>query len=114
MRAVNMRWRGKDYTIPATKAFQIGEQIEDIVTIAEISQWATKPKMHKLARCYATMLRFAGCKVADATVFDEIMGAQADADGNMAAAQAIGALAELLTGGSPDGDGDPAEKTSAS
>jgi len=114
MRAVEMQWRGKKYTIPATQAFQIGEQIEDIVTLAEIAQWASRPKMHKLARCYGTMLRFAGCKVADATVFDEIMGAKTDDHGNFAAAQAIGALAELLTGGSPDGEGDQPEKTSAS
>jgi len=114
MRAVNMRWRGKDYTIPATQAFQIGEQIEDIVTLAEIAQWGQRPKMHKLARCYATMLRFAGCKVADSVVFDEIMAAKEDVDGNLAAAQAISALAELLTGGSPEGDGTPTEKTSAS
>lgn len=114
MRAVNMQWRGKEYTIPATQAFQVGEQIEDIVTLAEISQWASKPKMFKLAKCYAIMLRFAGCKVADSVVFDDIMSAKEDANGNLAAAQAIGALAELLTGGSPAADGEPAEKTSAS
>lgn len=109
-----MQWRGDTYTIPATQAFQIGEQVEDIVTLAEIAQWASRPKMHKLARCYATMLRFAGCKVADSVVFDEIMAGKADADGNLAAAQAIGALAELLTGGSPAGEGDAPEKISAS
>jgi len=37
MRAVNMRWRGKDYTIPANRAFEIGEQVEDIVTLAEVA-----------------------------------------------------------------------------
>ena len=72
MRAVEMQWRGKKYTIPAAQAFQIGEQVEDIVTLAEIAQWASRPKMHKLARCYATMLRFAGCKVSDAEVKQEI------------------------------------------
>ena len=95
-------------------AFQIGDQIEDIVTLAEISQWAVKPKMFKLARCYGAMLRFAGARVADTDVFTEIMTAKADADGNLVAAQAIGALAELLTGGAPAGTGDAPEKTSAS
>lgn len=114
MRAVVMSWRGKEYTIPATRAFEIGDQIEDIVTLAEISQWAAKPKMFKLARAYGAMLRFAGARAADADVFTDIMAAKADADGNLVAAQAIGALAELLTGGAPEGKGDAPEKPSAS
>lgn len=114
MRAVKMQWRGVEYTIPANRAFQIGEEVEDIVTLAEIAQWGARPKMHKLARCFATMLRFAGCKVADATVFDDMMAAKEDASGQMVAAQAIAALAELLTGGAPEGEGDAPEKTSAS
>lgn len=114
MRAVTMQWRGAEYIIPANKAFQIGEEVEDIVTLAEIAQWGARPKMHRLARCYATMLRFAGCKVADATVFDDMMSAKEDAGGQLLAVQAIAALAELLTGGAPEGEGDMPEKTSAS
>lgn len=114
MRAVSMSWRGVEYTIPATSAFKIGEEVEDIVTLAELAQWGTRPKMHKLARCYGTMLRFAGCKVADATVFEDMMSASADASGQLVAAQAIAALAELLTGGAPEGAGDAPEKPSAS
>lgn len=116
MRAVEMQWRGQTYTIPATQAFQIGEQVEDILTLVELREWSTRPKMHKLARCFGVMLRFAGCKVADSVVYSEIMSSKPDANGSVAAMEAMNGLAKLLMGGATDGDGDgeAPEKTSAS
>lgn len=97
MRAVNMHWRGKDYNIPANRAFEIGEQVEDIVTLAEVATWGNRPKLFKLAKVYGAMLRFAGCKVADTTVLEEITPGQ-DGDQN-AAAGAVTALVDLLLSG---------------
>ncbi len=115
MRAVEMTWRGKAFTIPATQAFEIGEQIEDIATLADIAAWGAKPKMFKLAKCYATMLRFAGAKVADATVLEAITPVDGQEQG--AAAEAIKALIDLLLAGAKpakEGEADPPKKDSAS
>lgn len=115
MRSVEMRWRGQDYTIPAAKAFQIGEEIEDIATLADIASWGSRPKMFKLAKCYATMLRFAGAKVADATVLEAITPVDGQEQG--AAAEAIKALIDLLLAGAKpakEGEADPPKKDSAS
>lgn len=107
-----MQWRGKNYTIPATSAFEIGEKIEDIATLADVASWGNRPKMFKLARCYGEMLRFAGCKVADATVLEAITpvaGQEQDA-----AATAIKALVDLLLTGAPEpgAEAEPPKKTS--
>lgn len=102
MRAVKMQWRGKDYTIPANKAFEIGEQVEDIVTLSEVAAWGNRPKMFKLAKVYGTMLRFAGCKVADTTVLEEITPVQGKEQD--AAAAAIAALVDLLLSGAKASD----------
>lgn len=117
MREITLSWNGKDYTIPASKGFQIGEQIEEIVTLGDIATWAQRPRMFKLARCYATMLRFAGCRaVTDAQVFEAIMGADGDAQAaSEKAAQAMTALVEVLVGGAPIAtEGDAPGKASAS
>ena len=111
MRAVEMTWRGKAFTIPANRAFEIGEQVEDIVTLAEVASWGSRPKMFKLAKCYGAMLRFAGAKVADVTILEEITpveGRQQEA-----AAQAVNALVDLLLSGAKGGgDSEPPKKTS--
>lgn len=114
MRAVNMTWRGVDYIIPANKAFDVGADIEEIMTMADIAHWQVRPKLRKLAKAYGAMLRFAGCKVADVTVFDDMMSVQEDAGGQVPVFAALAALAELLTGGAPEVEGDMPEKTSAS
>ena len=113
-RAVNMKWRGVEYTIPATKAFEVGSEIEDIIPFTALMKWGNSPHMHKLAKCYATMLRHAGCKVADVTVFDAMMG-RGDASDNASdlGAAAVMALVQILTGDSA-GSGDEPGETSAS
>jgi hypothetical protein len=112
MREVKMRWRDVDYTIPATKAFEIGERVEDIATLAEVASWGHRPKMFKLAKCYGEMLRFAGCKVADTVVLEAITpveGKEQDA-----ASDAIKALVDLLLTGAKttEGEAEPPKKTS--
>lgn len=112
MRSVELAWRGKTYTIPANRAFEIGEQVEDIATLAEIGSWGSNPKMFKMAKAYGAMLRFAGCKVSDNMVLEEITPGNGDTG---AAAATIKALIDLLLcGAKSSGDGDAPEKTSAS
>jgi len=112
MREVKMTWRGRDYTIPANRAFAIGEQIEDIVTLADVASWGHRPKMFKLSKAYGEMLRFAGCKVADETVLEAIT--PVDGKEQDAASNAIKALIDLLLSGAKPADSEapPPEKTS--
>lgn len=114
MPAIRMKFRGADYVIPANRAFEIGAEVEEIVTLGEIGTWGNRVPFFKVARCYGAMLRFAGAKVTDGEVHGEIMGnlaaagkARAD-DGTtgaeIAAMAAVSALVTLLMGGAPQAD----------
>ena len=116
MASITLTWKGKTYTIPEKKAFEVGDQIEDILTLSELAAMAERPKFHKLARCFAVMLRFAGCRVSDMEVHSQMMtqiknGAQED----LVAANAVAALMAVLMDGAPeDGGGGSPEKPDAS
>jgi hypothetical protein len=118
--AILLRWKGADYRIPAEKAFAVGEQVEDVVSLAEIGGWGAKPKFFKIARAYAVMLRFAGCKVSDADVHAEITvsllnAAKGGADNaeELFAIAAIRQLSAVLTMGMSEALGDDAEGETA-
>lgn len=106
-----MTFRGKEYRIPDEKAFAVGEQVEDIVTLPELMSFGTAPKFHKVARCYGAMLRHAGAQVSDREVYAEMMaqiaavGTEGDAEAAKAvlATQAVGALIAVLMDGVPTG-----------
>lgn len=114
-----LTWRGAEYRIPDERAFEAGERVEDVVTLGELMSWGNAPKFHKLARCFATLLRFAGCKVSDREVLADMM-AQIKAGGaegeQLVAAQAVASLVAVLMDGAPtDGAGDTTGgKTTAS
>lgn len=119
MRAIRLSYAGREYTIPAERAFEIGERVEDIATLSEIHSWAKAPKFFKIARCYAEMLRFAGCSVSDREVHAEMMAQIKKAGaggGEMMAAQAVFALIAVLMDGAPEDDeaSDEGKKTKAS
>lgn len=138
MREIRMSWAGTDYVIPETKAFQIGERIEEIATLGEILGWMQAPRFFKMARCLGEMLRFAGCKVNDTEVHSALVGSLgkvADADAEAGAgtdagstsapapgpedgyAAAVFALVALLMGDAPQdtsGQADPRGKAAAS
>lgn len=100
MRDIAFEYGGREYRIPATRAFAVGEQVEDIATIAEVASWAKKPRFHKIARCYGAMLRFAGASVSDEEIHRDILsGALAGNTEKLAlAGQAINALLLILLG----------------
>ena len=109
---IKLTWNGKDYTIPEKKAFEVGDQIEDILTLSELAAMATRPKFHRLARCFGVMLRFAGCKVSDREVHSQMMtqiknGQEED----LVAANAVSSLMAVLMDGAPEDEGgDSSEK----
>jgi len=121
MKAIRLKFRGADYVVPANRAFELGCQVEEIVTLGEIGTWGGKVPFFKVARCFGTMLRFAGARVSDEEVFSDIMAnlRSAGPEGGaaeIAAVAAVQALAACLMGGAPlaDGEQDAPEKTTAS
>ncbi len=126
MTAIRMNWRGEAFVIPAHKAFEVGAAVEEIVTLGEIGTWGTRVPFFKVAKCYGTMLRFAGAKVTDAEIHAEIM-ANLQAAGKarvaggadpaeLAGMVAMNALVACLMGGAPpsDDEAEPAGKPTAS
>ena len=116
MADIVLNFRGQSYTIREGSAFEVAEEIEDIVTLGEITTWGRNPKFTKISRCFGTMLRFAGCDVSDQTVYKDMMAsitrlaAKGDEDQarGLMAAQAVSALMAVLMGGAPMGDGEDA------
>lgn len=103
---IKLTWAGKDYTIPEKKAFEVGDEIEDVLTLYELAAMSEKPKFHKLARCFAIMLRCAGCKVSDRDVHSEMMRqVRTGAGEEMVAANAVNALMAILLDGAPEAEG---------
>lgn len=79
MRAVLIEFRGQTYTVPAHRAFALGDAVETIAPLATILTWQTNPPFRVLARCYGALLRFAGVQIegraiTDEEVFAEIIG----------------------------------------
>jgi hypothetical protein len=73
MADIVIRFRGQEYRIPDTKAFQAGELVEEIASLQEVLGWLKSPRFHKLARCFGALLRFAGCEVSDREVKAELL-----------------------------------------
>jgi hypothetical protein len=117
MASIRLTFRGQDYVIPENRAFEAGEAVEEIVTLSELVGMRTRPRFHKLARCYGELLRYAGCRVTDREVHSEIMGGLKGREAKAeAAAAALNALIEVLMDGAPDDGGEDEDvgKTSAS
>lgn len=125
MKSISLTFRGQTFTVPETRAFDLGAAVEEVVTLAEIATWGRHPRYFKIARAFGVMLRFAGCKVSDAEVKAEIDASitaavergdgPEDAVGEIFAVQAVQQLQEVLFDGAPTTGGDAApEKTIAS
>ena len=119
MNKITLKFKDESFTISESQAFEVGEVVEDVVTLPELAKWGESPKFFKLARAYGAMLRFAGCKVSDQEVHAEMMGQIRNAeDGGeeILAAQAVANLIAILMNGAPEEDDDEAapEKKKAS
>jgi hypothetical protein len=111
MKQISVDWAGKTYTVKEDQAFALAEEIEDIITLAELGDMGEKPKFIKLSRCYAAVVNFAGGYADPKEVHSEIMASikgegpagKADMLANLA-----GGLIDMLMDGAPEptGDGD--------
>lgn len=117
MADIKITWRGQAYSIPDSKAFQIGERVEEIATLGEILGWLQQPRFFRMARCLGEMLRFANCKVSDTEIHAQLVStAGKDGQGESFAA-AVFALVDLLMGDAPKdggGKGDSSGKPASS
>jgi hypothetical protein len=73
MADIRIEFRGKEYLIPESKSFAVGELVEDVASLPEILDWLRRPRYFKMSRCVGTMLRFAGARVSDSDVHAELM-----------------------------------------
>jgi hypothetical protein len=65
---VELTWRGDPYVIPPKRVLAAIEQVERVITLGELAN-PTQLPLARLARAYATLLRFAGCSVRDDEVY---------------------------------------------
>lgn len=113
MADIVIAFKGEEFVIPESRAFEIGERVEDIASLPEVISWAKRPKFFKMARCIGEMLRAAGGRVTDKQVHTQMM---ADFQGGNPAAYftALAGLVAVLMDGAPQGGGGEPEKTDAS
>lgn len=114
MAEIKIVFRGDEFVIPESKAFAVGELVEDIATLQEVFSWLRSPRYFKMARCLGAMLRFCGSRATDEEVHAELMAQLTERRGE----ELIGAvytLTSVLMHGAPQskGGGDT-EKDSAS
>ncbi|MES2814468.1 MAG: hypothetical protein V4720_06200 [Pseudomonadota bacterium] len=119
MADIRLTFKGADYVIPDDRAFELGERLEDIVTLGQMAKLFADPKFYTIARCFGTMLRYAGCKVSDREVLTEMMDrlkAGGPGAGRSTAIEALAQISAVLMDGAPtDGaESEAPEKTEAS
>lgn len=68
---VVLHWAGLDYTVPAKKMMGAIARIEDHVTLPELQAYGERGAvpLSRLAAAFASVLRYAGAKVADEDVY---------------------------------------------
>lgn len=108
---IDITWKGKDYSIPANETFELGEEIEDVISLAEISNMAQKPNFRRIARCYSIILNFAGAHTNPQEIHSVMMdqmknGEEAEQLGLITSA--IQTLLAILMDGAPEEMGEGA------
>ena len=88
MRGIKLTWAGKPYLVPASKAFQVADQIEDVVPFSQISAVLQEMKIAKLSRIAVIILRAAGAK--NVTEEDVYLHLKSERDRMLSAAMAGG------------------------
>lgn len=119
-----LKWKGEEYRIPESRAFEAGAALEEVVTLSELQSYGTRPKFFTIAKATGSLLRFAGCKVSDLEVKREIDASimRATTDGaekseveGIFAVNAVEQLIGVLFDGASDSEeGEAPGETSAS
>lgn len=72
---VTLKWKGKEYTIPANEVLPVLADIETKMTFGELQQAAAVPEkapLGTMSQVFGIALRAAGCKVSDEEVYFSI------------------------------------------
>jgi len=104
MADIVLTFRGEEYVIPETRAFEIGERVEEVASLPEVLSWAKSPKFFKMARCIGVMLRAAGGRATDKEVHKQMM-ADFTAGNPTAYFAALASLVAVLMDGAPESKG---------
>lgn len=110
---IKIIFRDEEFVIPETRAFEVGERVEEIASLPEVISWAKNPKFFKMARCIGVMLRSVGGRMTDKDIHKQMM-ADFNAGNPAAYFTALAALVGVLMDGAPQSSGGEPEKTDAS
>lgn len=113
MADIILNFRDEEYVIPETRAFEIGERVEEVASLPEVLSWAKTPRFHKMARCIGVMLRAAGGRMTDKEVHKQMM-ADFTAGNPAAYFAALASLVAVLMDGAPESKGGEAGESAAS
>jgi len=107
---IELEWEGEKYTIKGDDAvMRVLAAVEEHVTFMELQQGSANGKvpLAKLATAYAVVLRFAGCRISPAEVYNGMWK-----DGNMMAKiqEAITGLLSMMIPSSVMSQADPEGK----
>jgi hypothetical protein len=112
---IKIEWKGQKLVILESDTFELGEAIEEVVSLTQLSSMGKSPQFHKLARCFAIMINFAGGTTTPSEVHKEMMkeiktgGAEAK---GLLALVAVETLITILMDGAPEvGEGADEGKT---
>lgn len=92
---VEVVWNGETFTIPANRVLRCIADVEDELTLAQLSRYlqSGNPPLAKLSRAFALVLRHAGAKASEDDVYAALFK---DGDQNARALEAIYTLQVLM------------------
>ena len=78
---INLRWKGKDYTIQANRVLMAIAAVEDVLPLHRITVMASTGEINlaRISMAYGAVLRFAGAEVADEDVMSGLIGSPGEA-----------------------------------
>ena len=104
MKNIKIEWKGKKIVILESDAFELGEAIEEVVSLTALAQMAEKPQFHKLARCFSIMINYGG-GVSTPSEVHKLMMQQVKDGGEqgkaMLVVEAVQTLITILMDGAP-------------
>lgn len=72
---ITLGWQGKEYTIAPDRILRLIAQVESELTYAELYQFSIRggAPLAKLSMSFGLMLRYAGAKVTDEEIYNQLL-----------------------------------------
>lgn len=88
---ISLRWKGKDFTIPANRVLMAIASVEDVLPLHRITAMASTGEVNlaRISMAYGAVLRFAGAEVADEDVMSVLVSTPSEAQTAATALQAL-------------------------